>query len=245
MRFLDVSLPTAAENLALDEALLDEAEASVAPLETLRFWESPGHAVVLGRSSRAEVEARLDECDRLGVPVLRRISGGAAIVAGPGCLMYSVVLSYRRRPELRNLAAAHRWVLGMIAESLAPFVPDVCCRGTSDLAIGTDETTALKFSGNSARCRRESFLYHGTLLYDFPLELIERLLGAPPRTPAYRGGRSHGAFVVNLPLLAEALRRTIAAAFRADEPCLEWPRQRTAQLVAEKYALKTWNLSGR
>jgi lipoate-protein ligase A len=245
MRLLELTLPTTAENLALDEALLDEAEAAAMPLETLRFWESPGMAVILGRSSRAEAEARLDECEKLRVPVLRRVSGGAAVVAGPGCLMYALVLSYRRRPELRNLAAAHRWALGALAEALTPLVPDVRCRGTSDLAIGLDEATALKFSGNSARCRREYLLYHGTLLYDFPLELIERLLGAPPRTPAYRGGRGHGAFVTNLPLGVEELRRAIAAHFHAVEPCPVWPRQRTARLVAEKYARPAWNFSGR
>jgi lipoate-protein ligase A len=245
MRLLDLTLPTAAENLALDEALLDEAEAADGPLETLRFWESSRPAVVLGRSSRADIEARLEECDKLGVPVLRRASGGAAIVAGQGCLMYSLVLSYRRRPELRNLAAAHRWALGMIAEALAPLVPDVRCRGTSDLAIGQDETTALKFSGNSARCRRNSFLYHGTLLYDFPLKLIERLLGAPPRTPDYRAARSHGAFLTNLPLTADVLRRVLAARFAADEPCPAWPRERAAQLTADKYRRAEWNLEGR
>ncbi len=36
----------------------------------------------------------------LGIPVLRRASGGAAIVIGPGCLMYALVLSYELRPSL-------------------------------------------------------------------------------------------------------------------------------------------------
>ena len=45
------------------------------------------------------------------------------------------------------------------------------CQGTSDLAIGD-----LKFSGNSARCRRRWLLYHGTLLYDFPLSLVAQCL---------------------------------------------------------------------
>ena len=49
----------------------------------------------------------------------------------------------------------------------------------SDLVLGD-----LKFSGNSARCRRRWLLYHGTLLYDFPLALVARCLKMPPRALA-------------------------------------------------------------
>ena len=89
-----------AENLALDEALLEEAEAAAQPVETLRLWEARQHAVVIGRSSRMAAEVRGDVCRELNVPVLRRISGGAAVVVGPGCLMYAVVLSLRLRPAV-------------------------------------------------------------------------------------------------------------------------------------------------
>src|SRR6185437_14246053 len=49
--FLDLTLPTAEENLALDEALLLEAEAGRRG-ETLRLWEHPHPAVVLGAGCR-------------------------------------------------------------------------------------------------------------------------------------------------------------------------------------------------
>jgi lipoate---protein ligase len=237
MQYLDLTLPTAAENLALDEALLEEAEAAAAPTETLRLWEPRLPMVVAGRSSRVADEVRLDACRDLGVPVLRRASGGATVVSGPGCLMYALVLGYRLRPELRVVAAAHRRVLGTLAAALAALVPGVRCRGTSDLALGE-----LKFSGNSARLRRDNLLYHGTLLYDFPPGLIERLLSMPPRMPEYRAGRSHAGFIANLPLGAETLRQTLVAAFDAREPCRTWPAERTARLVAEKYGRPEWNL---
>jgi lipoate---protein ligase len=235
MRYLDLTLPTAAENLALDDALLDEAEAGCAPAETLRLWEPQQPMVVVGRSSRFEAEVRLDVCRELGIPVLRRPSGGAAIVAGPGCLMYGLVLSYELRPQLRPLEHAHRWVLGTLCAALGALSPGVECQGTSDLAIG-----GRKFSGNSARCRRNHFLYHGTLLYDFPLLLLERCLTMPPRMPDYRDRRPHEAFVTNLGSRQEAIRRALVAAFGACEPCLSWPERRTADLVTEKYSRPEW-----
>jgi lipoate---protein ligase len=236
MRRLELTLPTAAENLALDEALLEEAESAAAPTETLRLWESPRPLVVVGRSSRIDAEVCVAACRALGIPILRRASGGAAVVAGPGCLMYALVLSYRLRPHLRILSQAHRFVLGTLAAAIEPLAPGVQCCGTSDLAFG-----ARKFSGNSARCRRDHFLYHGTLLYDFPLDLIERCLALPPRMPDYRDGRPHGGFVANLPLKAETLRQTIAAAWNASEPCEDWPADRTVRLAVEKYSRPAWN----
>jgi lipoate---protein ligase len=237
MRYLNLTLPTAAENLALDEALLDEAEMGETSAETLRLWEPREPMVVVGRSSQFGVEVRLDACRALGIPVLRRSSGGAAIVAGPGCLMYALVLSYRLRPQLRVLNEAHRKVLGTLAAALGAFAPGIECQGTSDLAIG-----GRKFSGNSARLRRNHLLYHGTLLYDFPLELVERCLAMPPRMPGYREGRRHESFLSNLPLPPETIRTALVDAFAAGESCDGWPQRRTAQLVAEKYSLAEWQM---
>ncbi len=238
MQYLDLTLATAEENLALDEALLDEAESLDGPNETLRLWESPAPMVVIGRSSRMGREVNVGVCRQRGIPVLRRVSGGAAIVAGPGCLMYSLVLSYQLRPQLRVLPRAHRWVLGMLTEALAPLVPGVGCRGTSDLAVGDR-----KVSGNSVRCRQTHFLYHGTLLYDFPLDLVAECLGMPERMPDYRERRGHGEFVMNLPLPATVIREALLRAFHARQARSSWPALAVARLVAEKYSQPQWNES--
>jgi lipoate---protein ligase len=236
MRCLDLTLPTPAENLALDEALLEEAEAGQGLSETLRFWEPAGPMVVVGRSSKVSAEVHLPACRELGVPVLRRVSGGAAVVAGPGCLMYGLVLSFRLRPELRSIDRAHQFVLSKLAAAVERFVPGVRCRGTSDLTLGDR-----KVSGNSVRVRREHLLYHGTLLCGFPLEWIGRLLAMPPRQPDYRAARPHEAFVTNLPVSADDLRQAISAVWDANESRRDWPIQRTAELVAGKYGQAEWN----
>jgi len=235
MRYLDLTLPTPEENLALDEALLEAAESAGQPAECLRFWEPRQTMVVVGRSSKIDEEVHRDACRRRGIPILRRPSGGAAIVTGPGCLMYALVLSYALRPALRMIDEAHRFVLDRIAAALRPLAPGVDHCGTSDLAVDD-----WKFSGNSVRCRRDHLLYHGTLLYDFNLELIETCLAMPPREPEYRQGRTHGAFVANLPLPAAAIRQALAAAWNA-EASDAWPRALTSRLAQEKYAQPDWN----
>ena len=237
MRLLDLTLPTPKENLALDEALLDEAEAGVLTEEVLRLWESPEPFVVVGRSSRVADEVNWDECRRRGLCVLRRASGGAAVVAGPGCLMYALVLSQIARPSLAMISEAHRLVMGTMVSALQPLVPGIVFRGTSDLAVGD-----CKVSGNSLRVKRSHLLYHGTVLVDFPLHVIEACLRTPLRQPEYRRGRPHRQFVSNVAVEAGVLRAALIEAWQAAEPLGEWPRSRVRDLVVTKYGLDSWNL---
>lgn len=236
MQLLDLTLASPAANLALDEALLECAEEAAESWEILRLWESATPFVVLGRSSRIAEEVHLDACRRLGLPVLRRTSGGLSIVTGPGCLMYAVVLSTELRPDLRAIDRAHEFVLATMLRALSSLGLNVTRRGTSDLVLGLQ-----KVSGNSLRCRRRSLLYHGTLLHDFPLELVAACLAEPPRAPDYRAGRPHGEFVANLPASESDLRRAIATAWGASEPIVEWPREMVEKLIRERYEAQEWN----
>jgi len=236
MKLLDLTLSTPAANLALDEALLDAAEAEAGRDEILRIWEPPAHFVVIGRSSQVGREVNIDACRKRSVPILRRASGGAAILAGPGCLMYSVILDYSQRPDLRMLDRAHEFVLSRVAAGLNSLGLTAEMRGTSDLVV-----EGRKVSGNSLRCKRDHWLYHGTLLYDFDLALVGELLRMPPRQPEYRAGRPHGQFMANLAASADALRRALAIALEADQPLEDWPCERTERLVASRYERDDWN----
>ena len=236
MQVLELTLSRAASNLALDEALLIEAEESDAAEEVLRLWEPGEPMVVVGSSSRVAIEVNEQRAKELGIPVYRRVSGGLSIVTGPGCLMYSLVLSYELRPELRSLDFVHQFVLGRIADALSADVPGVTRRGTSDLTVGTR-----KFSGNSVRCKRRALLYHGTLLYGFPLELISACLKHPPRRPDYREDRDHDTFVTNLSVTRDALRASLKRAFGAVRVRESWPEEETDRLTREKYSQREWN----
>ena len=48
----------------------------------------------------------------------------------------------------------------------------------------------------------------------------------------------------NLPLTAGVIRQALVTAWDAGEPCRDWPRERTARLVAEKYSRPEWNAGG-
>jgi lipoate-protein ligase A len=245
MKRLDLTLPTPEENIALDEALLDLAEEASTSDEYVRIWEATRPMVVLGRSSRLGLEVDEQACRSRDVPILRRSSGGAAIIAGPGCLMYALVLSHDARPELKDIGRAHAFVLNQLVASMRRRLMnkgDVSCAGTSDLVFleRDDEGLARKFSGNSMRMKRTHLLYHGTLLYDFDLKLIDSCLKAPPRQPDYRGGRSHENFVTNLPVPRQSLVDAIDDAWATDGDLLAWPRTIVAEIVRERIGRDSW-----
>lgn len=230
MQLLDLTLPTPAENIALDEALLLYAEQSGEALEFLRLWEPPAPLVVVGRGSNLEKEVDLEACRRDGVPVFRRASGGLAIVAAPGCLMYAVVLSHFNRPGVEAVDVAHRLVKQTLLSTLQQLDPRAAHAGTSDLVIGDR-----KFSGNSLRCKRTQLLYHGTLLYDMDLSLVSKYLHRPHREPDYREGRPHDTFLTQLDTEAASLRRAVIDAWKPGAELRDWPRELTEQLAREKY----------
>ena len=229
-----------AENLALDEALL-RADVGPIPNETLRIWEESHTAVIVGRSSRLVEEVNLARCQAREVPVLRRCSGGCAIVVGPGCLMYSVVLDLRHRPQLRIIDQAHEYVLSRTMQALhACGIDNVRKAGLSDLVIESD-TNLKKFSGNSLRITRDALLYHGTVLYDFRLSTVAELLPPPPREPAYRDQRGHVSFVTNLTLEPNRFVSSLRSVWLAREALETWPKSDVAELVSKKYATSGWN----
>lgn len=209
MRILDLTFPTPEENLAFDTTLLHEAGNGGS--ECLRFWESPAECVVVGHSGRIEKEVHVTACSQEGVPILRRVSGGGAVVLGPGCLNFAFVLSLDLRPGLFDVRRSWRAILGTLATALD--YPGVAPAGTSDLALYGG-----KFSGNAQRRTRHRLLHHGTILYGFDLPRIGQLLKEPQNQPPYRSRRIHQDFLCNLPLCASDIKRRISDAWCLPDP---------------------------
>lgn len=237
MLLLDLSLVEPAENLALDEALLECAEQGQSG-EVLRWWESPVYFVVLGAGGSATQEVRTQACEELGIPVLRRCSGGGTVVQGPGCMNYTLILDRARRPQLSTIDQTNDWVLGELKASLNSGAVDCTREGTSDLTCD-----GFKFSGNAQRRRKRWILFHGTLLYNFELGIITDCLTEPAKQPDYRNQREHSKFVRNLPVDIEQLKSSVAEQMQASRPMLEWPGPRMRELVVEKYGRPDWNHS--
>jgi lipoate-protein ligase A len=226
LRLLDLTLPLPVENLALDDALLEELdERGGNPV--LRFWESDRLFVVLGRSSRVADDVDLAACHKDGLPILRRASGGGTVLQGPGCLSYALVLPLDWHPDLANIRTTNRLILERMATALRRWEPTTIFQGISDLAIGDR-----KISGNAQRRTGNSLLFHGTILHDMGADLVARYLKHPSRQPDYRLDRPHQTFLGTINAPPQAIKHAIAATWNAEFMDIGLPIARISQSIA-------------
>jgi lipoate---protein ligase len=169
-------------------------------------WEADRPVVVVGRNSRLSDHVIPDACEADAVDVVRRCSGGGAVVLGPGCLNYAVAVSLVSSPQLAEVAASFRSLLGRLVTALE--VPGLAIDGETDLVL-----EGRKVSGNAQRRGHQALIHHGTLLYDFDAALATRYLKEPARRPAYRATRCHAEFMGNLPLHPATLRARLDTAW--------------------------------
>jgi len=235
MYLFDQTFAAPADNLACDEALLAMCERGFGG-GILRFWEPSTHFVVLGYGSVAGDEVDLDACRRLGVSIFRRSSGGGSVLQGPGCMNYSLVLHTEESGPFATITATTAHIMARNAAALQPLVSGVITvRGTSDLTIDD-----VKFSGNAQRRLNRALLFHGTILVDFDLSLIETVLRLPARQPAYRAHRPHRAFLRNVAIPRPAVREALRNAWTALQDLPLVPLEEIRRLAHERYTLDSW-----
>ncbi|MGD0252533.1 MAG: lipoate--protein ligase family protein [Verrucomicrobiota bacterium] len=244
MKLLDLTLPSPAENLACDEALLDWCEAGAGE-EVLRFWESREHFVVVGYANQARAEVNRAACETKGIPICRRCSGGGTVLQGPGCLNYTLVLKITEDGPLHSIPSANRFIMERNRAAIESLYsksetrhprPEIAVRGHIDLCLDD-----LKFSGNSQRRRKHFLLFHGTFLLNFDLALVSEVLRMPSKQPDYRKNRGHAQFLANLNVPAEKVKAVLQKAWNADLPEESPPLKKIVALARDKYATPKWN----
>jgi lipoate---protein ligase len=238
MKLFDCPLPSPAENLAADEALLDGCEPGDGE-ETLRFWEPRETFVVVGYANKIAAEVNTASCETKNIPIFRRCSGGGTVVQMPGGLNYSLILRIAENGPLQNITSANRFIMEKNRAALSTLgfaPPGVSVRGHTDLCLGHR-----KFAGNSQRRRKSFLLFHGTLLLACDLKLISDLLRMPSLEPDYRAHRPHEEFVTNLNLPAVKVKAALAQAWHAVGPLKNPPLEMITRLARDKYSTREWN----
>jgi lipoate-protein ligase A len=193
--------------LETDLEMLAIAERERRP--SFRTWTAEGHTVVVGRAARIDDQVETDFCARNGIPIVRRPSGGGAVVIGRGTLQYSFALPYALAEELKSIGRSKSFCNELLRAAL-PRGHELTADVSGDLVLGDR-----KVAGVALKRRREAMLLHGTILTDADLELIARAVKHPPREPAYRRHRSHESFLANLgpvpvPDLVRSVDRSLA-----------------------------------
>ncbi len=233
-----------AEGLAHDEALLEGVR--LGRPDTVRFWVND-RAVVIGRSQAAADEVDLDRAAALRVPVLRRISGGGAVVHYPGNLNLSLLMG-----DARGLGGV-RHTFEAVGEAIAAGLIDL---GIRPVVEGNRLLFDGRKVGGAAQARRGgALLYHTTLLLlpdRLPMETLLRAL-RPGYAPARMASRPHptaSLHELGFPMQPADLVRCLAEPIAghlgqrlAEERLTEEETERAEVLAVEKYGSGRWNLS--
>ena len=236
MKCLELTFADPVRNLACDEALLSWCEQEQTD-EILRIWEPQSYFVVLGHSNRIATEVDVAACTARGMPIVRRFSGGGAVLQGPGCLNYALIMKHERSGTFGDITQDYIRVLQRHCSLFERLMSEaVEIEGVSDLAIG-----GRKFSGNAQHRKHHYILVHGSFLLNFDLALIELCLRMPSRQPAYRQSRSHQSFLRSLDIDAASVRNRLKEEWQADADLHEIPFRRIEELASQRYSRSEWN----
>lgn len=232
-RFVSSGPLSGAENMALDEAMLEAHAAGETP-PTLRVygWQPP--AVSLGRFQRAEASVDLRACRALAIDVVRRPTGGRAILHTRDEVTFSLVVSAARlgttgvmdayRALSRGIIAALR-SLGLeagLVERDAPASPaaaqDPACfavKARCDLVVGS-----AKLVGSAQVQRNGAILQQNSLPLRLSLADWRRVFPRSSQAPEAVGLCDAAGRPVAWDEVAQALRDGFASAFAVRfDPC--------------------------
>lgn len=180
-RIVDTGLRPAAQNLALNRALLEARRAEEIP-STLRFLRfTPCALIGCGRSP--EQELNLAACRADGIDIQRRLTGGDVMVLNEGQLVWELYL-HRRDLGSTDLRAILRRLCHAAAAAVSALGVDARYRPRSDI-----EVDGRRISDSAGVFDGDAFLFQGALLVDLDpgmLSRASRLSGVAPGSASDR-----------------------------------------------------------
>ena len=250
-------------NMALDEALFRRRLEDASP-PTIRFfaWDPP--TISLGYGQRVDRSIDLDEAARLGIGLVRRPTGGSAILhEGPDLeLTYSVVGAAGDFWGADDLLATYRFIGAALAAGLAGLgapvqmvpvrpsdpraMPAFCFLRTGSYELEVD---GRKLVGSAQRRQRGGFLQHGSVMLGAAPDRLRRVFLT--ETDPLRGMTTLEAVLGRRPSFSEtcdALARGFTEAPGIDlcPGSLDPDEEKLAEsLTREKYRTERWNRAGR
>jgi lipoate-protein ligase A len=162
--------------MGLDEALLEAVAAGSGPesrCPVLRFYGWSPPAVSVGYFQGLTEEVDLDACKRFGFDVVRRISGGGAVLHRSE-LTYSIIMKLDHPLAGKTPDESYRILCEGLVGGLALLGIEGVFSGINDILAG-----GKKISGNAQTRRRGCLLQHGTILLDNDVDVMFDVLKVP------------------------------------------------------------------
>lgn len=215
-RFLGYSEETGEKNMKIDGELFEECESGNGQ-PTLRFYGWKPWCVSIGRNQSFSI-VNMDECKSYGIDVVRRITGGGALLHAEE-IAYSIT-GYTEQPLFAgsiedSYKLIHGWLvlffnkLGIQVEvnDKNPARVDICFSDVSSYEI---HVNGRKIVGSAQRRGKRSVLQHGSILIKSNPLLTSKLLNPPP-------GMSYEQFYEQLTRRSVGLNELCRTGFNKDD----------------------------
>jgi lipoate-protein ligase A len=255
-RLLPLETNNAAVNMAIDEAIISARIAENVP-NTLRLYRWQPSAVSVGKNQNPNDWVYLGACKRLGVDVVRRISGGGTVYHDfEGEVTYSIIA---KTADLgtTDITSVYAKIYEAIKDTLR-LLGITADYSTGDAKNCPNMTVGgKKISGSSQTISRGVVLQHGTLLRSVDLPKMFQLLklqGASCTQAADIAGRKITSIQNELrhQISAETVANALAVGFKTMlKMQLEvgeltpYEVELAQKLCKEKYATENWNFEGK
>lgn len=169
--------------LQLEEALLRADDRSWC---IVNFGTPP--AIVMGISGQSEAFINDEKIRNSPLPIIKRFSGGGTVIVDENTLFITFICN----AKTLNVPCYPEKVLQWTAQFYETVFPKGFHLRENDYAIGER-----KFGGNAQYFRKDRWLHHSSLLWNFHPDRMEYLL-QPVKKPKYRNDRNHLDFLCTL-----------------------------------------------
>ncbi len=176
-RFIDFGPVDIRNMMAMDEAILKGDGGN-----TFFFW-TPKKSIILGFFQKAELELNLTNCK--DYTITRRISGGGIAFSDDRGrqINYGVVETIGNELLPLDIIESYKQICGVIIDALIHYGLNAGFRPINDVVINTPYLNtgirSKKISGNAQTRWEGKLLQNGTLLLDFDIKEMLRILNTP------------------------------------------------------------------
>lgn len=236
IRVLETGRNPGAWNMALDEALLTNLVDHDTPILRLYGWQPP--CVSIGYFQSMEEEVDVLKCSNMGVDVVRRITGGGAVLHE-----FELTYTFITKNYPANILESYELICEPVVLCLnrlgykAKYVP------LNDIVVDNK-----KVSGNAQTRKNNTLLQHGTILLSVDIEKMFSMLKVPSEKIKDKMIKDVKARVTGINRsfeeVATNLKQSFAEIFGAQiikDALSGKEKQDTEKLVIEKYSSRQWN----
>lgn len=235
IRLLETGQGPASWNMGLDQALLSSVD-DLIPVLRLYGWKPP--AVSIGYFQSLEQEVDVKKCEELGIDVVRRLTGGGAV-------LHEQELTYSFITKIfpADIIESYRSICEPVVICLKNLGFDAKFSPLNDIIVKNK-----KVSGNAQTRKNQVLLQHGTILLDVDIDKMFSVLKIPSEKIKNKSIQDSRERVMGLKMsfdkVANELWRSFGQSFQAE---IFRDRVKTDEIIEanimqkNKYSTYGWN----